>query len=567
MKHKHIQVLIIGAGPSGLMMACQLARLGISFRIIDKNAEMMRESRALAIQARSLEIFQQMDLAQQAIAKGVKMNNIVPILNGKVATKFSFEKVGKSTTAFPFVLMLEQYKTEALLLDYLRKKGIEIEREMKLLQLQEKNDEVTATLRRAYGGIEEITADWVIGADGAGSTVRHSLGFSFHGATYQRTFALADVEVKFAMSNDNPYDSSFHLLKDSLIANLYESNFIAFFPMKGKSRYRMMAALPEELSEEVDQTIAFERIQSNLENNGYFNFKMKDCQWFSIYKIHHRCVEQFRKGRCFLVGDAAHIHSPLGSQGMNNGFQDAYNLAWKLAFVIKGHAQASLLDTYHAERHPVARQLFQTNDALFSIVINNKPLVQFAKYRIAPVVLKWLANNLPIGRLLFRLLSQTAIHYKNSHLSVNHPNIPIFHPKIRAGERVPYCQIKPINSKEKTDIYQLFTDTHFHLLLFVMPDDTSFQKKVQQLENRLQSAYDVSFIRHTIFKTENEAAFRKFGVKQSTLFLIRPDVYIAYRSTKIRFKSIQKFLTYHLNLKDKNETFDVYSVQVTAASM
>lgn len=568
MKHNSIQVLIVGAGPTGLMMACQLARLDIPFRIIDKNTAAAGESRALAIQARSLEIFQQMGIAEKALDMGVKMTGLMPILNGKPATHFSFEASGKGVSAFPFVLMLEQNKTEALLLEFLRERGIEVEREMKLMQLENKKGHVLATVRRAYGGIEEIAARWIIGADGAGSTVRHLLGLSFRGGTYQRNFALADVKVTFTPNSSQAKT----LPQNTLIANIFQDQLIAFFPMKGEKRYRMVTALPQEISETEAKAITFENIQKPLENNGYLDFKMEDCQWFSTYKIHHRCVAKFRKGRCFLAGDAAHIHSPLGGQGMNTGFQDAYNLAWKLALVIRKQAKETLLDTYHKERYPVARHLLRTTDALFSMIVSKNPLVRVAKYRVAPKLLQWLTNPSFAGKRLFQLLSQTGINYKNSTISSDFPNIPIFRSdftatKFRAGERVPYCQITQTTVREKADIHQLFTDTNFHVLLFVQPNDTAFQAAAHELEHLLDTEFNNKFVIHKIFETGNEAVFRAFGVKQSTLFLIRPDVYIAYRSTNIRLKHLREYLTHLLGLQANNNTSAAWSVRITTATV
>jgi 2-polyprenyl-6-methoxyphenol hydroxylase-like FAD-dependent oxidoreductase len=316
-------VLIVGAGPTGLLLACQLALRGVSFRIIDKNTDHTTQSRALVVQARSLEIFEQMGIAREALNCGQRARMVSLIVNGKQAFQMPIGNVGEGLTAYPYLLMLEQSNTEAILTDLLARLGHAVERTTELLDFTDRDNAVTATVKHGDGNKEVLQADWLVGADGAHSVVRETLGIPFAGKTYEQSLFVLDCEVSPPLHRD-----AMHIV-------MSDQAFTGFFPLTN-GRSRILGTVPVGL--EGRDSLSFEDVATDFDRRVKMPVQLKNPAWISLYRSHHRVVSTFRKGHCFLAGDAAHIHSPVGAQGMNTGLQDAYNLAWKLALVIQGRA-------------------------------------------------------------------------------------------------------------------------------------------------------------------------------------------------------------------------------------
>lgn len=318
----HTQVLVVGAGPSGLMMAAQLLRNGIQPIIIDIKQGPTDESKALAVQARSLEIYRQMGIVDKVIENGKQAEGVIFNENGKPVSSLSTLGVGEGQTPFPYILMYQQSKNERLLLDYLTLNCCPVYWETALISIKQTNGKVEVELKNGDDSTI-LTCDWVVGADGAHSSVRKLSGLHFNGDTYAHNFYLADVEL----ANDELNDSKVHLY-------LSKNGFSAFFPMPENNRFRALGNLPPEL--ERQENLQVEAILPGLKETSGLDIRIQHTYWFTTYRLHHRMADNFRIQRCFLVGDAAHIHSPVGGQGMNTGLQDAYNLAWKLAGVAGG---------------------------------------------------------------------------------------------------------------------------------------------------------------------------------------------------------------------------------------
>ncbi len=420
MFNKNPCVLIIGAGPTGLMMACQLARFGVPFRIIEKNEGPTTQSRALVIQARSLEILEQMEIAERSVAQGKVFQTINYVVNGKLAQRIPLGSFGEELTQFPYLLMLEQSKTEPLLVEFLAQKGQAVEWRTELVSLSQTECGVSVTLRHDSQE-EQVEADWLIGADGARSPVRSLLNIPFGGETYQESLFVLDCKINWPFKDD-----------EAAIA-LADHAFGLFFPMTN-GRCRVSGIVSEEYTDK--DTISFEEVNRDFAKNLKMNLTLSDPQWISLYHAHHRYVASFRQARCFLAGDAAHVHSPVGAQGMNTGLQDAYNLAWKLAFVIKSQARENLLDTYHEERLPIARELVQTTDRLFGITVSENPLAVFGRVHIMPRLVALIPKVKPFLRFAFRLISQIGIDYRDSHLSDGLGSFPSQAP--HPGDRLPF---------------------------------------------------------------------------------------------------------------------------------
>ena len=296
-----------------------------------------------------------------------------------------------------------------------------------LTAFEQKGDHVAAQIRQPDGSVRTVTAAWVAGCDGSRSAVRELCRIGFPGAPYAHTFFVADTEATGSMR------------PDELNVYLWRDGFHLFFPMRGKDRWRVIGILPEELRARDDVT--FDEVVPSIAREAGADLAFRHCDWFSTYRIHHRAAERFRDRRCFLLGDAAHIHSPAGAQGMNTGLQDAYNLAWKLALVVQGRADAALLDTYEQERIPVARRLLETTDRAFQAVVSEGWLPRLLRTTVIARVAATAMKLAPVRRFAFRTISQIGISYPQSALSQTLPGLPKGAPG--AGERFPVAADRP----------------------------------------------------------------------------------------------------------------------------
>jgi len=281
--------------------------------------------------------------------------------------------------------------------------GMSVQWNTELTGLEQHGDHVAATLEQPDGGSRTISTCWVAGCDGARSTVREACGITFAGAPYEHVFYVADTEATGSM------------VPDQVNVYLWRNGFHLFFPMRGKDHWRLVGILPKGLRGKED--VGFEAVIPSLSQEAGGGLSFKQCLWFSTYRIHHRSAERFRDRRCFVLGDAAHIHSPVGAQGMNTGLQDAYNLGWKLGLVVQGRADAVLLDSYDAERVPVARRLLDTTDRAFRLVVSDNPLAGLFRTQILARIMAFGMRRKWVQRRAFRIVSQTGIHYRSSPLS------------------------------------------------------------------------------------------------------------------------------------------------------
>jgi 2-polyprenyl-6-methoxyphenol hydroxylase-like FAD-dependent oxidoreductase len=313
--------LIVGAGPTGLMLANQLVRRGVRVLIIDRHAGPLLQTRALGVQARTLEIYAQLGIVEQALALGKRGTGANIWAQGRRMARVPLGEAGKAVTPYPYILILGQDDNERIMGDKLRELGLSVQWNTELVGLEQQPDSVTATLRHPDGTSRKLVAAWVAGCDGARSAVRELSGIAFPGAPYEHVFFVADVEATGSM------------VADEVNVYLWQEGFHLLFPMRGRDHWRIVGILPPALRGRDD--IAFEAVIPSLRTEAGAGLSFQACSWFSTYRIHHRRAARFRDRRCFLLGDAAHIHSPVGAQGMNTGLQDAYNLAWKLALVVR----------------------------------------------------------------------------------------------------------------------------------------------------------------------------------------------------------------------------------------
>src|SRR5438477_2365598 len=408
------------------MLANQLGRRGVRTLIIDRHAGPSLQTRALGVQARTLEIYSKLGIVDRALELGKAGTGANMWSQGRWMGRVPLGEAGRSVTPYPFILILGQDDNERIMGDRLRDWGMSVQWNTELIGLEQEASQVTATLKQPDGTTRKVSTAWIGGCDGAHSAVRELCGITFPGAPYEHVFFVADTEVTGGM------------VPDEVNVYLWRDGFHLFFPMRGKDRWRVIGILPKKLREKDDVT--FDELSPDIRREAGANLAFKQCSWFSTYRIHHRAAEKFRDRRCFLLGDAAHVHSPMGGQGMNTGLQDAYNLAWKLALVVNGRADAALLDSYAAERIPVARRLLATTDRAFVLVVSDSWLAGLFRTRILAKIAAFAMTFERPKQLAFRTLSQTGIAYRESPLSKSLPGLPGGAP--RAGDRFPWLQLK-----------------------------------------------------------------------------------------------------------------------------
>lgn len=523
---QHTKVLIVGAGPSGLMMAAQLLRYGVQPIIIDSKQGPTNHTKALAVQARTLEIYRQMDLIDPVLKGGKPTEGLQFHYNGELKGTFPVMNIGTGQTPYPYVFIYPQSKNERVLLSDLTNNAVPVYWNTTLKQLNPGNNSVEATLISGNQEIK-ITADWIIGADGAHSAVRKQLNIPFNGDTYAHLFYLADVIT-------NHQDDYINLF-------LTAKGLAGFFPTDEKNGYRVLGDVPENLAEKEDLTL--EDILPYMEDVIKANVTINECRWFTTYKLHHRMADHFRLGRCFLIGDAAHIHSAVGGQGMNTGLQDAYNLAWKLAGVINGKLQERVLDSYASERMPVARELLKTTDRAFNLIMSRLWPLKMARRWLLPKALSFLWSKDGIRRNFFKILSQTGINYRHSSLNLHLSQANA----VKAGDRLPYYKIFDEKKQEETDLHAWCSKPGFTLILFGQLPEQELLKYARWITHFYGSMLNFFYLP---LSTRNQHIFNAFEIKsnQNKAIIVRPDNYIGLVCDSVDIDVMNNYLQQNAGL-------------------
>ena len=506
-------VLIIGAGPTGLALACQFVRYGINFVIVETNESVTPYSKAIGVHARTLEIYEQIGLAQKAIEQGAIAGKVRMLAGGKVRSEMDLSNIGEGLSPYPYVLMLEQSKNEQLLYEYLQSRRKEVLWKTELESFSQTEVDVTTQVKTADSVSQTIEAKYLIGCDGAKSQTRHALGLELEGSTFERIFYVADAQVDW------------HLSHDALHVCLSKDSFVVFFPLKGEKRYRIVGVFPEEFAQD-EGDILYEEMEYRIKEEAQLELDIHDVEWFSTYKVHTRRVSQFSQGRGFLAGDAAHIHSPAGAQGMNTGIQDGYNLAWKMALVLRGKTDEKLLDTYNEERLENAKHLLQTTDRLFQFAAGSEWFFAFLRTHVLPYVAKYILSLDTVKKSIFPLLSQIGINYRHSSLS-QHAGDEHF--KVKAGDRMSYFLV------DGKSIYDKLRQPKFHLLVFSNAQ-SDFQALKTELENQYAELVDLNAI--SLYPQVAEA----FDTDRSFNVLLRPDNYVGLISPEISSSQLRVYL-------------------------
>ncbi|HEV8653245.1 MAG TPA: FAD-dependent monooxygenase [Actinomycetes bacterium] len=513
---ERLDVLVVGAGPTGLTLAAQLQAFGATSRIVDRQPDRVHESRALAVQPRTLEVLRGLGVAQELVARG---NDAVwvQLHAGDRAVRVRLFGLGLTDTAYPFLLFVSQAETEAVLHDHLAAGGVRVERGVELVAFDAGAEAVTCTLRHGDGRTEQVRTRYLAGCDGAHSTVRRGAGIPFAGGAYPQTFALADLEVDGGLDRDTAY------------AYLGQTGILFFFPLGRPASWRMLGMHPTLRGGEREPAQpSLEELQALADAFTGGRLRLRDPAWLTYFRLAHRHASRYRAGRIFLAGDAAHVHSPAGAQGMNTGIQDAWNLGWKLALAARGVADEDLLDSYDAERRPVGRFVVRFTDRAFSVATSTNPLVRALRTQVVPRVLP-LA--LRVDRALgygFRTVAQLGISYRHS------PAVQEGRPALRrgpkAGDRLPDARIA--RDGQVCWLGAALAAPSFHLLLCGPPGswNTSRLTAVRERHANLLAVHHLTreAAPGALHDLDGQA-FRRLGVSDTAHYLIRPDHHIGYR--------------------------------------
>jgi 2-polyprenyl-6-methoxyphenol hydroxylase-like FAD-dependent oxidoreductase len=493
-------VLIVGAGPTGLNLALSLTRHGVPLRVISEAEGPGEHSRAMVVQARTLEFYDQLGFAGEVIRQGIKAGaahllEAGPDGRGREVVSFTFAEMGEGLSPFPFALAYPQDDHERFLIQKLQADGVAVEWNSRLTGFTEDREGVRAQVSRA-GQTEEIRATYICGCDGARSCVRETLGVGFPGGTYDQLFYVADVKLARSVERDLYICVGGHILT-------------LMFPVRSSGMQRLIGLVPPELS--TREGVTFEDLRNQVEP--LLGVKVVEMNWFSTYRVHYRVAERFQLGRAFLLGDAGHIHSPAGGQGMNTGIGDAINLGWKLAQVLQDRAHPVLLDTYEAERIGFARSLVATTDRAFTPMVAEGWRGEVTRRVLAPLFVT-VATRFALGRhAIFRLVSQTRVHYADSALSEGKAG------EVAGGDRLPWVQtvdnFAPLRS----------LDWQVHVY--------------GRVEKSFETACgDLGLLVHSFAWGDGA---RDAGIERDAAYLIRPDGHVAVASSKQNAETLRAF--------------------------
>jgi 2-polyprenyl-6-methoxyphenol hydroxylase-like FAD-dependent oxidoreductase len=493
------EVLIVGAGPTGLVLALWLTRLGIRVRIVDRTEGPGTTSRALGIQARTLELYRLLGLADAVVGAGHRVPAVNVWAAGTKRARVAFAADPRDPTPYPFLLIYPQDAHERLLIDRLAAVGIRVERETELVGFTQDRARVVATLRTAEGAQVQVAAAYLAGCDGARSTVRESLGIGFPGGTYARVFYVADIAAE-----GPAIDGEIHLNLDGA------ADFLAVFPLAERGRARLVGTVLDDHAGR-REPLTFDDIAATALER--LRIVPRTVNWFSTYRVHHRVADRFRDGRAFLLGDAGHIHSPAGGQGMNTGIGDAMNLGWKLAACLRGRADDALLDTYETERIGFARRLVATTDRVFTLATSESRLARLGRTTLAPLLAPRIAASPALRRFLFRTISQIALAYRHSALSALRAG------RVHGGDRLPWVPGAEADG----------SDWQVRIHGAAAPDLTRW---CAQQGLRLQ-----------VFAWSPEA--ERVGLARNALYLVRPDGYVALADAEASVPTLAAFQAQH----------------------
>jgi len=531
------------------MAAALLCRCGIKVLIFDKNERQAHESRAFGVHARSMELLLSMGLADEFLNRGLIATGVQIFIDGERVGGFDFDDIGRADTPYSFLLLVPQREIEAILVDDLRRFGVEVEHNVEVTGFEQSFAGVIVRAEDKAGAKIEARGSYMIGADGAHSIVRKELGLRFEGAAYSQGFLLADCRVDWPLDHDH------------MRLFLSGRDLAIYVPLKGKDVGRIIALKPIESDKDASienqgsSEVSLDEVQAALRDASRMDITLSDPVWTSRYRIHHRGVNEYSIGRAFVAGDAAHIHSPAGGQGMNTGLQDAANLVWKLVLVLKGRAPSHLLDTYHSERWPVGQKVLNYTDKLFAGMSPQTGWGTTLRNMLAPVLAATLSKSGTVRAKAFHFMSQLGIRYDENdfvHDASSAEAPRAWRDGLTAGHRAPNALFA-----RNRDVFGLIGGYRFHVLALsrspLSEDEIrSLSAVLADLSNSVGIDLETHIIAHSLIgrdrricHAESSQVFEAYGLTAETpraLFLVRPDGYIAYRTDRLDLQGLADFI-------------------------
>jgi len=534
-------ILIVGAGPVGLTMAAALTRHGVKCRLIDKVSAPSDKSKALAVWCRTLELLDSLGLAETFVANGQKLSGGSMYAGNQRVVHLDLTS---DESPYGFPLMIPQNETERLLTEHLGRQGVRVERQIELVSFVESPDALTCTLRHADGREETIRTPWLVGCDGAHSTVRHTLGMEFTGHAEPNDWMLADVHIEG------------RLAKDEVSIFWQPAGVVAFFPIT-QDRFRMIADLGAATEGAPKAEVTLADAQAMVDARGPGGLTLSQPIWLANFRINERKVSSYRRGRVMLAGDAAHIHSPAGGQGMNTGMQDAFNLAWKLALIERGLGQAEpLLESYSIERSAVGDIVLANAERFTTLATLRSPAAQWLRNHIAPIL-----GSMPLVQDKIRNdWFELSINYRSSPLSVNH--WPLLRGGLHAGDRICDAPLTSAEDGQRTTLFSAIRGPGHRLLLLSGEYDPKSVADLVRIAEEAAQAFGDAIAAHLILNLpalpvdpelkmpvwldQEGKLHQKLHATEPTLLLIRPDGYIGLRSQPADSGAFTDFLGKYL---------------------
>ncbi len=526
LKKKKIDILIVGAGPSGLAMAYELTRRGISCRIIEKLSKPSDKSKALGIQARSLELFEHMGILNDFLKEGLRLKYLNTY--SKISERISHIETKNIQSTYPFVLIIPQNKTEQIFIKNLKKLGVKVERNLELTSYTEINGGVVARIKNNKGKIEEKSFKYLIGSDGAHSVCRELMGTNFTGDQYKTNWILTDAHIKWPLTFD------------AMSVFFSKNGFLAVFPLS-KNQVRFVANYSIDISrEELEKKLNLSFFQKIVTERAGPGIKITRIGWMSAFLVNHRMADKMCSKNVFLIGDSAHIHSPAGGQGMNTGIQDANALAWKIELVIKNKAKEELLQS-HQERLKVIKNIVALSNQMTVMGSIRNHILRFFRNKIIYLLCK----SDHFKSYLVNKIAQLKLNYRHSSIVVEDWNNNCH--SIKAGDLFPDIELFDKKHK-KTRLKKVIKDHKHTLLIFTQ------NNKAENVERLIKTKYkdviDLLTIKNKAslnnYSTTNNI-FKQLEIKETGLYLLRPDGYVAYRNQPIDLNKLVAYLNIIFN--------------------
>lgn len=499
LKSADADVVIVGAGPVGLVAACELARRGVAIRIIDKRSEPIAESRAVTVHARSLDMLDRMGVVKQLMSTGNKVSGMQMYASGRKLLRVPFNSVD---SLYPFAVITPQTETERVLTEQLSSLGVTIERGVELVALTQDADAAHLCVRHADGSAERLDSGWVIGADGARSTVRRSVGSTMDGSFDGERYLLGDVVGDHALPLNSMY--TFFAAAGPVVV----------LPMRD-GRMRVLAQVPGAPRQPLNKHPTQDSLQAILDQR-VGGIIIRTSRWLTEFETHRGHVPTYRYNRVFLAGDAAHLHPPAGGQGMNTGMQDAFNLAWKLAATVYGHGGDLLLDSYSAERHPIAMKVIS-----FTTRLNRIATLSGLSRRIRDTAMWSLSHVRSIQHTMANEATEVNVAYPDSPIVVSRRPRSA---KVQAGEHIP--RLADADLQQHLDA--VCRDVTGHVILTIAPYDVPRVATPAGAGKQVlvTTSYSHAHEYDSVVSDPTRSVAKRYGLERGGRVAVRPDGYI-----------------------------------------